>query len=102
MKKNYVAIATVFIKDSGKAIFEQVMAKGPGLAKLADGYIDFRVLYPSNQAGPYLLFSIWTSKEKLTNFNKSEAGVALQNETKVLAEFIERPSLFEEYECAAD
>lgn len=94
----YIAMAKIKVKKDGRDLFERIMNKSVDLTKKAKGVIDFKILRPREEDAAYVIYAAWETKDDLEAFNHSEDAVLFQNEAKVLAEYFEGKSTFEEYD----
>jgi heme-degrading monooxygenase HmoA len=63
----------IYVKQEYAEAFEQRFRDRAGLVDQMPGFVSNQVLRPVNEGDPYVVFTIWDSREDFLNWVKSDA-----------------------------
>ena len=63
----------IYVKQEYAEAFEQRFRERAGLVDQMPGFISNHVLRPVNEGDPYVVFTIWTSRQDFLNWVRSDA-----------------------------
>jgi len=65
----------IYVKPEYAETFETVFRERAGLVDKMPGFISNQVLRPVNEGDPYIVFTMWNSRQDFLNWVRSEAFV---------------------------
>lgn len=65
----------IYVKQEYAEAFEQRFRDRAGLVDEMPGFISNQVLRPVNEGDPYVVFTVWNSRENFLNWVRSDAFV---------------------------
>lgn len=65
----------LYVKPEYAAAFERVFRERAGLVDKMPGFVSNRVLRPVNEDDPYIVFTIWNSRQDFLDWVRSDAFV---------------------------
>jgi len=65
----------IYVKAEYAETFETVFRERAGLVDKMPGFISNQVLRPVNEGDPYIVFTMWNSRQDFLNWVRSEAFV---------------------------
>ena len=65
----------LYVKPEYRDAFEKVFRERAGLVDQMDGFISNQVLRPVNEGDPYVVFTMWISRQDFLNWVRSDEFV---------------------------
>ena len=65
----------IYVKQEYAEVFEQRFRERAGLVDQMPGFVSNQILRPVNEGDPYVVFTIWNSRQDFLNWVRSDAFV---------------------------
>src|SRR6476620_145284 len=93
----------IYVKPEYASAFEQRFRERAGLVDQMPGFISNQVLRPVNEGEPYVVFTIWNSRQDFLNWVRSDAFVKGHAQYGTLPkEAYSKPKVLEMHEVVRD
>lgn len=93
----------IYVKDEFSDAFEKVFRERARLVDEMPGFISNQVLRPVNEGDPYIVFTLWNSREDFMNWVRSDAFVKGHAQSGTLPkEAYFKPNVLEMHEVIQD
>lgn len=93
----------IYVSAEHAAAFEKVFRERAKLVDEMPGFISNQVLRPVNEGDPYVVFTLWNSREDFMNWVRSEAFVKGHAQSGTLPkDAFYKPNVLEMHEVVQD
>ena len=93
----------IYVKAEFSEAFEKVFRKRARLVDEMPGFVSNQVLRPVNEGDPYIVFTLWNSREDFMNWVRSDAFIKGHAQSGTLPkEAYFKPNVLEMHEVIQD
>lgn len=93
----------IYVTPEYAEVFEQRFRDRAGLVDQMPGFISNQILRPVNEGDPYVVFTLWNSRQDFLNWVRSDAFVKGHAQSGTLPkEAFSRPNVLEMHEVVQD
>jgi heme oxygenase (mycobilin-producing) len=106
LKKEFFMITVanrIYVKEEFSEAFEKVFRERARLVDEMPGFVSNQVLRPVNEGDPYIVFTLWNSREDFMNWVRSDSFIKGHAQSGTLPkEAYFKPNVLEMHEVVQD